>query len=328
MMQKLKRYSPVAPIALAFAALLAVFLAIPAAEAADSLPAATSQVNITKINGTAISATNPMPSQLTDGTTVYVGTKTGQLPTALGQTTMTASVSVAIASNQSNLPMNIVQIGGATQSATNPLFSELTDGTTAYVGAKTGQFPSALGQQTMAASTGVVIASNQSTLSFNNAQVVGTTTDVNTGNASAGTQRVVLASNQPTVPVTQGVLSGMSDALGTTVNIAAAGTSTITCKGSLAVSQPLKLLRARISGAAMARCTLEYNDNSTLTKWASLVTSPATPWAEFACPYGACALTTSATVTIQQIEAVCTNFDSVAQDFTCDVSYCQSAAGC
>lgn len=311
-----------------FAALLAVFLAIPIADAADSLPAATSQVNITKINGSNVSATNPMPSELTDGTTFYVGAKTGQFPTALGQTTMAGSLSVAVASNQSALPTNITQVNGAALSATNPVFSQLTDGAAVYVGTKTGQLPTALGQQTMAASVGVVIASNQSTLPFNDAQIAGTTTDVNTGNASAGTQRVVIASNQPTIPVTQGVLSGMSDSLGTTVNIGSGATSTVVCKGTLTVSQPLKLLRARVSGAAMARCTLEYNDNATLTKWASLVTSPATPWAEFACPYGSCALTTSATATTQQIEAVCTNFDSVAQDFTCDVSYCQAASGC
>lgn len=37
----------------------------------------------------------------------------------------------------------------------------------------------------------------------NTAQVNGTTTDTNTGNASAGTQRVVLASNQPAIPASQ-----------------------------------------------------------------------------------------------------------------------------
>jgi hypothetical protein len=66
-----------------------------------------------------------------------------------------------------------------------------------------------LGQKVMASSMPVVIASNQAAFpvtiaansSVNVAQVGGTTTTTNTGNASAGTQRVVLATDQPTVPV-------------------------------------------------------------------------------------------------------------------------------
>jgi hypothetical protein len=48
------------------------------------------------------------------------------------------------------------------------------------------------------------VTANQggSNWSMNQAQVAGTTTDTNAGNASAGTQRVVLATNQPTVATT------------------------------------------------------------------------------------------------------------------------------
>lgn len=47
------------------------------------------------------------------------------------------------------------------------------------------------------------VTANAGTGNFavNLAQVAGTTTDVNTGNASAGTQRVVIATNQPAIPV-------------------------------------------------------------------------------------------------------------------------------
>jgi len=53
------------------------------------------------------------------------------------------------------------------------------------------------GQATSANSDPVVIASDQSAVDINQAKVAGTATDTNTGVASAGTQRVVLATNQP-----------------------------------------------------------------------------------------------------------------------------------
>jgi len=56
--------------------------------------------------------------------------------------------------------------------------------------------------------------------SVNLNQVVGTTCDVNTGNASAGTQRVVLASNQPAVPITP-----PTTATGTQSSVAASASS-------------------------------------------------------------------------------------------------------
>lgn len=55
-----------------------------------------------------------------------------------------------------------------------------------------------LGQQAMAGSVPVAIASNQSNVPINNAQVSGTAISVNSGTKDAGTQRVVLATDQPT----------------------------------------------------------------------------------------------------------------------------------
>lgn len=55
---------------------------------------------------------------------------------------------------------------------------------------------------TVTANAGSGTFNIQSNASVNLAQVTGTTTDVSTGNASAGTQRVVLATNQPAVAVT------------------------------------------------------------------------------------------------------------------------------
>lgn len=53
------------------------------------------------------------------------------------------------------------------------------------------------GQAVMASSQPVVIASNQSAVPMNFAQLVGTATDVNSGLKSAGTIRVVIATDQP-----------------------------------------------------------------------------------------------------------------------------------
>jgi hypothetical protein len=55
----------------------------------------------------------------------------GTLITA-GQKAMSASLPVVIASDQTAVASNITQVSSATQSATNPLFVRLTDGTAAY----------------------------------------------------------------------------------------------------------------------------------------------------------------------------------------------------
>ncbi len=193
----------------------------------------------------------------------------------------------------SNASVNVAQINGATASATNAMPSQLTDGTAVYVGAKTGQLPTALGQGTMAASMSVAIASNQSTLT-----------------------------------VTQGAPSGVFTTRAAPVNIAAAGTTALVLKSGLAVSQPLKMYSVTLSSAALMRCTVRYNDNGSFTNWGDVVLSPAEPTVTLPCPAGFCAMTTSATSTTQQFEANCTNFDSAAQDVGGNVSGCQAASGC
>jgi hypothetical protein len=186
---------------------------------------------------------------------------------------------------------NIKQINGAAPSATNPMPAQLTDGSASYVGAKTGQFPSALGQTTSASSLSVAIASD------------------NTVNTKAGA---------PT---------GAATNRGTAVNIVSAGTSTVTCVSSLTASTPLKLYQVEITGAAQGRCTIRYNNNGTTTNWFDAVTSAAAPNVVAPCPAGFCAITSGTTGT-QAIEASCTNFDSAAQDFQCSVQYCSAASGC
>lgn len=81
------------------------------------------------------------------------------------------------------------------------------DGNNIALGASTDAagHASVIGQlkQIQANTASVTIGSLPANASVNVAQVAGTTTDTNTGNASAGTQRVVLASNQPAVPASQ-----------------------------------------------------------------------------------------------------------------------------
>lgn len=101
----------------------------------------------------------------------------------LGQKTMANSTPVVLASDQTSIPVTIA-------------------GNQAVNLAQVGGVAVALGQTTMSASIPVTIASNQTALDVNNAKVAGTATSVNTGNADAGTQRVVIASNQPAIPVT------------------------------------------------------------------------------------------------------------------------------
>jgi hypothetical protein len=187
---------------------------------------------------------------------------------------------------------NLTQINGVAISATNAMPSQLTDGTSVYVGTKTGQLPSALGQST-----------------------------------KSGSVSVALASDQGTLAVSQGAPTGATNAFGSTVNISSGATSTLTCASSLSATTPVKLYRVRVAGGASARCVVRYNNNASMTNWLTLMTSTIKPTDESVLPAGFVGLTTGSTGT-QAIEASCTNFDAVAQDFSCDVSYCIGATGC
>ncbi len=198
-----------------------------------------------------------------------------------------------VATSGNSLSSNLAQVNGSTLSATNPVFSQLTDGASVYVGAKTSQLPSTLGQTTMASSLPVTIASNQSTLN-----------------------------------VTQGAPTGSTWNKATVSNIAAAGTTAIVCKSGIAVSQPTKPLQYVISAPGAVRCQLRYNDNGSFTNFTDVVVTPGAATVSWSPPSGIVGLTTSATSTTQQYEANCTNFDAVAQDIGCTVVYCSAASGC
>lgn len=192
-----------------------------------------------------------------------------------------------------NLRSNITQIAGAAPSATNPLWTVLSDGAAAYTGTKTGQLPSALGQTTMSGSVSVAIASNQSTLN-----------------------------------VSQGAPTGSGSARVAPTNIASAGSSTIVLKSSVGASLTTKPYQIVIASAAAVMCKLQYNDNATITPLTDVITSPANATVVWTPPPSMVSITTSSTATTQQYEAVCTNFDSAAQDVHASIVYCASASGC
>ena len=98
----------------------------------------------------------------------------------------------------------------------------------------------ALGQTTMAGSLPVAIASNQGNVPINNAQVSGTAISVNSGTKDAGTQRVVLATDQPTL--TNPINTGTHTA---TQNLYAPGTNGFT-------TTPFNVLTTELNALASA----------------------------------------------------------------------------
>jgi hypothetical protein len=114
-----------------------------------------------------------------------------------------------------------------------------------------------LGSQAPDGSTYVVLtdgAGNLGTVTAtsteNLAQVGGTAVDVNTGNASAGTQRVVLASNQPVVTI-----AATAPATGTQTSVASSATdvsvlaSNASRKGAAIYNDSTQVLNILLSNA-------------------------------------------------------------------------------
>ena len=174
-----------------------------------STPSGAMQHDITTINGAALSATNYLPTRMTDGTNYLT-------PAAIIDMDSGAGTEYAIA-----VSLRKTKSGGGGEygTATDPFRVDPTGTTT---------------QPT------------------NLAQVAGTTTDVNTGNASAGTQRVVLASNQPTVPVSIAATITVSSAFSTRSD-----TYTGTGNGTTVnlTSTPVKAFSIQVKGTGAGATT-------------------------------------------------------------------------
>lgn len=115
----------------------------------------------------------------------------------------------------------------------------------------TGQVRLAAGAATIGS-----LAANQS---VNVNQIAGTTTAVNTGNANAGTQRVVLASDQPTVSVSLGNPSGtLVEDFKNATAIAVSATDNHDYTVTALTTLTLKRIYASASGKAKMEVSIDF----------------------------------------------------------------------
>jgi hypothetical protein len=136
------------------------------AAAASSRPVALSTEDLAALGAT--NETAPASDTATSGINgrqqriaQNITTMSAKLPAALGQTTMAASMSVAIASNQSAVPISD-NSGTITVDApvATPVFVRLSDGSAAVTPLVGAQLPSSLGIKTAANSLSVTLASD------------------------------------------------------------------------------------------------------------------------------------------------------------------------
>lgn len=169
----------------------------------------------------------------------------------------------------------------------------------------------ALGQTTMAASLPVTIASNQTDLKVDLDKVAGTTTSVNTGNSDAGTQRVVIASDQPTLSVsfTDTTASTIDYKKATAVAAAASDTHTLSPGSTINVTQ------VDFSGSGQMKCEIKYGTTgSEVSKWVGF-TSKGDLNGSFRLPHPITITNT------QSILVILTNTDNQAQDVYSSIIY-------
>lgn len=145
---------------------------------------------------TDVSAAAPLPVVQTGTPALPTGAATeatlsaasAKLPAALGQAAMAASMSVAIASNQSAVPVSAASL---------PLPSGAS--TEATLAAASAKLPATLGQKAMTASMAVTLASDQTSIPVAATLQAETTKVIGTVNVAAG--QSIAATNAGTFPV-------------------------------------------------------------------------------------------------------------------------------
>ena len=153
--------------------------------AATITPSGTQDVNITEVGGNPVTTTVPV-----SGTVTVVQPTGSNLHVDVDNFPATQPVSGTVTANQ-----------GTPNSIGNSWPVEVTDGTN-VLGTPTHPVRiDPTGTTTQPVSGTVTANAGTGTFQTNMAQVAGTATSVNTGNSDAGTQRVVLASDQPAVAV-------------------------------------------------------------------------------------------------------------------------------
>jgi hypothetical protein len=182
----------------------------------------------------AVSAENKADIELLNGNAINLGA--GNVGTGTQR--------VTLASDQADVPTNLTKVGGTAISLGSALSAASIP---VVIASDQGAVPVSLAANqsvnvaqiagtATTVNTGnagagtqrVVLASDQPDVAVNLTKIAGTTTDVNTGNASAGTQRVVLATNQPAIAVNVGAVEDIQTFRGTGVDVAVNGTDTNT----------------------------------------------------------------------------------------------------
>lgn len=107
-----------------------------------------------------------------------------------------------------------------------------------------------------------VIGALTANQSVNNAQVGGNAVTVGSGASSTGTQRVILATDQPTIPVSQGLSFTTSDS-GMLTSVALAAGATITLDGVQIASGVGKLFEATVCSSVALKAQLGTWDGTT-----------------------------------------------------------------
>lgn len=137
---------------------------------------------------------------------------------------------------------------------------------------------------------------------------------------------VVIASNQSTLPVSQGAPTGIATFVSAASNIAANnGTATLTGTGTLTAAQPFEAFRVRITApVSYWQCKIQYMNNVTPTVLGYVTNQNS----EVKPTKGAWRVTSVGGSGTQALQAVCNNLDTLnAQDFIVESDYCQGA-GC
>lgn len=227
-------------------------LAVVVASDQSAIPVSQSGTwNVNNISGTIALPTGAATAARQDTGNTSLGNIDGKLPATLGQKAMAASLAVVLASDQSAIPVsqsgtwNVNNISGTIALPTGAA-------TEATLAAASAKLPATLGQQAMAASLAVVLASDQSAIPVTqsgtwNVTNISGTVSLPTGAATettltamsaklpaalgqttmAASLSVAIASNQSAIPASQsGTWSSRTqDGSGNAVTSAALGSS-------------------------------------------------------------------------------------------------------
>jgi hypothetical protein len=217
---------------------------------------------------------SPIFVQFSDGAASYVGAKTGQLPAALdgsgflkvheqGTATIAGTVTANIGTTN-GLALDATLTGGTQKAIARGGAKGATtaaDVTSTANGADHNGLDVQI-QNASIAVTGTVTTTPPSNASTNITQLGGTTIDTNSGTKSAGTQRVVIATDQPTNTNALKV-----DGSAVTQPISGSVTANIGTSGSLA-------LDASVTGLEVAQASTTSGQKGVLVQGAVTTSAP------------------------------------------------------